>query len=146
MTEVADRIIACIREWVEIKIFLLVVNLIYLETKCDEICPNLCVKLLAIQPFCPRSLCEIRSSTRMSINDHTVSRLSIDLTNELQDDLIWQVMLYRQCDCTMQIRLLYSSVCSIQRIFTTILISEYSPQITLQLAIKLRKDVGYVKY
>ncbi len=82
----------------------------------------------------------------MSINDHTVSRLSIDLTNELQDDLIWQVMLYRQCDCTMQIRLLYSSVCSIQRIFTTILISEYSPQITLQLAIKLRKDVGYVKY
>ncbi len=32
MTEVADRIIACIREWVEIKIFLLVVNLIYLET------------------------------------------------------------------------------------------------------------------
>ena len=77
---------------------------------------------------------------------HTVSRLSIDLTNELEDDQIWPVMLYCQCDCTMQIRLLYSSVYRIKKIFTENWISAYSTQITGQLGMKLRTDVGYVTY
>ena len=70
----------------------------------------------------------------------------MDLTNELQDDQIWAVMLHFPYDCTMQILLLYSSVYNIQKIFTSIELSRYNLQNMNQLSAKSRQNAGFVYF